>query len=206
MPLTIVVGSIPCSQVVRLLDRPPAVRLLDRGRHRLGHPVGVHDDLAADVAGRPADHLDQRPRAPQEPLLVGVEDRDERHLRQVDPLAEEVDPDEHVEDPEPQVAQDRHPLERVDLAVEVLDLDPELPEVVGEVLGHLLRQGRDEGPLAALDPEPDLLQQVVDLAVGRADLDRRVDDAGRPDELLDDLLAPLQLVRARASRSCRRPG
>ena len=89
------------------------------------------------------------------------------------------------------------PLEGVDLAVEVLDLDPELAQVVGQVLGHLLGQGRDQGPLAALDPAPDLLEEVVDLALGRADRDARVDDAGRPDELLDDPLALLQLVRAR---------
>jgi hypothetical protein len=38
-------------------------------------------------------------------------------------------------------------------------------------------------------------REVVDLAVGRADVDRRVDDAGRPDQLLDDPLAPLELVR-----------
>ena len=103
--------------------------------------------------------------------------------------------------PEAQVAQDLDPLEGVDLAVEVLDLDAELREVVGEVLGHLLGQGRDERPLAALDPAPDLLEQVVDLALGRPDGDPRVDDAGRPDELLDDPLALLELVRARASRS-----
>ena len=88
------------------------------------------------------------------------------------------------------------PLERVDLAVEVLDLDPELAQVVGQVLGHLLGQGRDDRPLAALDPAADLLEQVVDLALGRADGDLRVDDAGRPDELLDDPLALLELVRA----------
>ena len=126
-------------------------------------------DLAADVPGGPADHLDQRPGGAQEPLLVGVEDRDERHLGQVDPLAQQVDPDEHVEDAEAQVAQDRDPLERVDLAVEVLDLDPELLEVVGQVLGHLLGERRDERPLAALDAAADLLEQVVDLALGRAD-------------------------------------
>ena len=127
----IVVGSMPLLDVVGLLDRAPPVRLVDRDLHRLGDPVGVHDHLAAGVARRPADHLDQRPGRAQEALLVGVEDRDQGHLGQVDALAQEVDPDEDVEDAEPQVAQDRDPLERVDLAVEVLDLDPELLEVVG---------------------------------------------------------------------------
>ena len=98
------------------------------------------------------------------------------------------------------------PLERVDLGVEVLDLDPELAQVVGQVLGHPLRERRDDRPLAAIDPAPDLLEQVVDLALGRADADRRVDDAGRADQLLDDPFALLELVRARAWRSCRSPG
>ena len=41
----------------------------------------------------------------------------------------------------------------------------------------------------------DLLEQVVDLALGRADADLRIDDAGRADELLDVPLAALELVR-----------
>ena len=193
--MTIVVGSMPCSRVVGLLDRAAAVRLVDRHLHRLGHVVGVHHDLAADVPRGPADHLDQRPCAAQEALLVGVEDRDQRHLRQVDPLAEQVDADEDVVHAEAEVAQDRHPLQRVDLRMEVLDLDPELLEVVGKVLGHLLGERRDEHALAAVDALADLLEQVVDLALGRADANERIDDTGRADELLDDPLAPLQLVR-----------
>ena len=161
--------------VVRRLDGPPPVGLVDRDLHRLGDPVGVHDHLAADVPGRAPDHLDQRPGRAQEPLLVGVEDRDEGHLGQVDALAQQVDADQHVEHAEAQVTQDRDALERVDLAVEVLDLDAELLEVVGQVLGHLLGERRDQRPLPALDPRPDLLEQVVDLALGR--LDRR--SAGR---------------------------
>ena len=146
-------------------------------------------------AARPIIWMSDQARA-QEPFLVGIEDRHEGDLRQVDPLAEQVDADEHVEDAEPQVAQDRDPLEGVDLAVQVLDLDAELLEVVGEVLGHLLGERRDERPLPPVDPCPDLLEEVVDLTVGRADPDDRIDDAGRADELLDDGLAALELVRA----------
>ena len=70
----------PALEVVGLLDRPAAVGLVDRDPHRFGHPVGVHDHFAAGVACRPPDHLDERPGRPQEALLVGIEDGDQRHL------------------------------------------------------------------------------------------------------------------------------
>ena len=52
----------------------------------------------------------------QEALLVGVEDGDQRDLGQVEPLAQQVDADQHVELAEAQVAQDLDPLDGVDLA------------------------------------------------------------------------------------------
>ena len=184
-------------KVVGLLVRAATVGLVDGDTHRFGDPIGVHDHLAGGVPGSPADHLDERPGRPQEPFLVGVEDRHERHLGEVDPLAQQVDPDQDIEDAEPKVAQDRDALERVDLAVEVLDLHAQFLQVVRQVLGHLLGQGRDQSALAALDPTADLLEQVVDLALGRADGDLWVDDASRPDELLDVPLAALQFIRPR---------
>ena len=68
--------------------------------------------------------------AAQEPLLVGVEDRHQRHLRQVEPLAEQVDADQHVERPLAQLAQDLHPLDRVELGVQPLAPQAGLAEVV----------------------------------------------------------------------------
>ena len=61
-------------------------------------------------------------------------------------------PDHHVVDAQPQVAQDLDPLERVDLGVQVLDLDAHLAQVVGQVLGHALGQRRHQRPLAARRP------------------------------------------------------
>ena len=66
---------------------------------------------------------------------------------------------------------------------------PLLLEVPGEVLGEPLGQGRDQDALAALGPLADLAEQRRDLAAGRLDADDRVDQAGRADDLLDDLAA-----------------
>src|SRR6476660_5446619 len=64
--------------VVGELDGAAAVRLVERALDRLGHLVGVHQNLAVDVPRGAADRLDERGLAAQEAFLVGVEDRDER--------------------------------------------------------------------------------------------------------------------------------
>ena len=115
------------------------------------------------VARGAADRLDQRARGAQEALLVGVEDRDQRHLGQVEPLAQQVDADQHVEVAAAQVADDLDALDRLDVGVEVADLDAEVLVVVGQVLGHLLGQRRHQHALVGRDALADLVEQVVDL-------------------------------------------
>ncbi len=138
------------------------------------------------VARRAADGLDQRARRAQIAFLVGVEDRHQRHLRQVEALAQQVDADQHVEVAPAQVADDLDALDRLDVGVEVAHPDADVLAVVGQVLGHLLGERRDQHALVALDAPADLLEQVVDLVARRAHLDLGIDQAGRPDELLDD--------------------
>src|SRR5260221_6256288 len=187
-------------RVPRDLQVPPPFGLVDRLVHRRGPPVGVHDHAPLEVTGCAADDLDERALRPEVALLVGVEDRDEGHLGKVDALAQEVHPHHDVVHAEPEVAQDLDALDGLDLGVQVVDLDPHLPEVVREVLRHLLRQRRDDRPLAALDAEVDLREEVVDLPVGRPDVDLRIDQAGRADDLFDQDRRALQLVRSRCRR------
>src|SRR3954454_20800450 len=77
--------------VVGHLLVPPPVGLFDRLLHRRGDRVGVHVHLAGDVASGTTDRLDERRARPEEAFLVGVEDRHEGHLREVETLAQEVD-------------------------------------------------------------------------------------------------------------------
>ena len=82
----------------------------------------------------------------------------------------------------------------------ILDLYPLLGEVIRQVLGHLLGQGRDKDALMPLDAGIDLAQEVCHLPLHRAHRDERVEQTGRPDDLLGHLRAVLALVLAGGGR------
>ena len=178
------------------LDFAPPLRLLDGPFHRIGGAVGVHDDCAFDVSRRPAHRLDEGRVGAQETLLVGVEDGDQADLRQVQPLPQEVDPHHHVVGSQPQVAQNLHPLDGVNLAVEVVYLDVQFAQIVGQVLGHALGQCGDQHALAPSHPLVDLPHQIVHLPLHRLDDDSGIHDASGADDLLHHLLALFHFVGA----------
>src|SRR5256885_15817645 len=119
---------------MRRLPGAPALLSLQRPLHRAGDAVGVQDRCPAEVACGAPHGLDERAIGAQEPLLIGVENRDERYLGEVEALAQQVDPDQHVELAEPQAPNDLDALDRVDFGVQVAHADPVLLQVVGEVL------------------------------------------------------------------------
>ncbi len=122
----IVVGVMPCVSIILALLLAPPVGLAHRALHRAGDPVGIEDDAALDVARGAADRLDQRGFGAEEPFLVGVEDRDQAAFGDVEPLAQQVDADEHVVDAQPEVADQLDPLQRLDVRMHVADLEPGL--------------------------------------------------------------------------------
>ena len=81
----------------------------------------------------------------QESLLVRIENRHEGDLRQVQALSEQVDADEHVVLPQTEIPQYLDAFEGVDVRVEVPRArTTQFEEVVGEILGHLLGEGRHQ--------------------------------------------------------------
>ena len=68
--------------------------------------------------------------------------------------------------------------------MEISHLDAHTFEVVCKAFGHLLGQGGDKDPLASVGDFSDLAYQMVDLALGRMYLYRRIKEPGRPYYLL----------------------
>ena len=102
--------------------------------------------------------------------------------------------------PETEVADDLDPLHRVDVGVQVSHPDLVLGQVLGEVLGHSLRQRRHQHPIAGGGATMDLREQIVDLCRRAAYLHLRVDQSGWTHDLLHDLAGVRLLVRPRRRR------
>ena len=198
-------GRDPVRFVIRQLLLAPPVGLAHRALHASRHAIGVQDHPPVDIARGAADGLDQRRLRSQEPFLVGIENRDQPAFGDVEPLAQQIDPDQHVIHPEPQVADQLDPLERFDIAMHVAHAKPRLVEIFGQILGHPLGQRRHQGAIALRRDLFRFVDQIVDLVLDRLDLDRRVDQPGRTDDLLGEHPAGrLHLPRPRGRRDERR--
>ena len=77
----------PVFLVVRHLDIATTICLVDGDLHGISDLVGVHDDLTVDVTSSAADGLDKGPFRTQKAFLVGVEDRHQGNLREVESLS-----------------------------------------------------------------------------------------------------------------------
>ena len=183
----------------------PALHLVQRPLHRAASPCRRRARLGPDVAGGAAGDLDQGRLGAQEALVVGVEDGHQRDLGQVQAFAQEVDADQDVELALAQVLQDLDALERVDVGVQVAHAQALGGQESRRVLGGALGQGRDQDALVRLATRSYARMRSSSWpSVGRMSA-LGVDEAGRADDLLDDL-APgaLELVGAGRGRDVTR--
>ena len=81
--------------------------------------------------------------------------------------------------------------------VHVPHLDPRSLQVLGQILRHLLGEGRHQHPLIPGRPGVDLSDEIVDLPRHGPDLHSGVQQARGPDDLLHDLIRLTALVLRR---------
>ena len=84
-----------------------------------------------------------------------------------------------------------HPLQRIDIGMDVAATDTHMVEVFIQLLGHPFGQRRHQNPLVYTGALIDLLDQIVDLVESRANFDRRIDQTRRAYKLLDHCTPPI---------------
>ena len=146
--------------------------------------------MSVRISRGSADGLHQGSLRAEESLLVGVQNGDQRDLGDIQTFTQKVDADQHVKDVQSHIPDDLRALQRIDVRMQVFDPYPCTLQVIGQVLSHLLGQGRDQDLVAVLYGRADLSDQVVDLPVNRPHVDPGIQKACGA----DDLLGPQQLV------------
>ncbi len=83
-----------------------AIGFINRRLHRAGHPVGIQDRFAVDIARTAADGLDQRGGRAQEAFFIRIENTHAQDFGNVEALAQQIDADQNVEDATAQILHD----------------------------------------------------------------------------------------------------
>ena len=177
-----------------------AVALLDRQTHRVGATLGIHNHVALCVACRTTRYLGDRTYVTQETLLVGVHNRNQSHLGQVQSFTQQIDANKYIERAGAQVVENLHTFQCFDVRMDISVAHAHAVEVARKLLGHTLGEGCDEHLVASAHTSVDLLHQVVDLVVSHLDLQRGIDQSRRANQLLNNRAFALnQLIISRRS-------
>ena len=101
--------------VIGGLDGAAAGGLVNGALHRVCHSVGVKNGSAVQVSSAASDGLNQRACGTQESFFIRIENCHQGNLGQIQSLAQEIDANQYIELAFAQIAQDLHPLQRLDL-------------------------------------------------------------------------------------------
>ena len=176
-------GNAVCLVVVHLLFTA-IVSVFNGALHTVGYLVGIHYSLAIYVARCPSYRLGKRTRRAQKALFIGIENSYKRHFRQVQPLAEEVYPYEHIKKSFAEVLHNLYALQSIDIAVYITAAHPYTSKVFGEFLSHTLGKGRYEYALVFLYAYLYFFHKVVYLILAWADFYLGVEQPCRAYHLL----------------------
>ena len=187
--------------VPRQLLLPSSRGFIHRAAHRIGDIIGIENHPPFRIARGAADGLNQGTFGAQETFLVGIENRNQRHLGQIQPLAQQIDADQNIEFTEAQIAQDFHAFDGINIRMQIAGSQLQVIQIFGQILGHALGQA---GGQHAEPPGNHLIgrrHEIVHLCARRAHLDLGIDQPGRTNHLLDKHpVALLHLIRPRRGR------
>src|SRR6185369_7315317 len=122
---------------------------------------------AMKVARRATRGLDEAGCGAEVPFFVGVEDGDHGNFGQVQAFTQKIDTDQDIELAFAECAQNFDPFDSVDFAVEVPDVDADVPQIIGKFFGGACGQGGDENAFFGIHAFADFVDQIVDLPFER---------------------------------------
>ena len=160
---------------------------LHRLPHAIRHPIGIEDHLTVHITCCTTCCLCQRAMRAQEPLLIGIQNSNQRNFRQIQTLAQQIDANQHIKDTQAQIPNDFHALYRFDIMMQISHTNARVFQIIGQIFCHFDRQRCDQYALFSRCPRVDFANQIINLPFNRPDKNFRVEQSGRTNELFHNL-------------------
>ena len=136
------------------------------------------------ITRRTPDGLNQGCLGTQEAFLIRIQNRHQRNLRNIQTLTQQIDSHQYIKHIQTHVPDDLRPLQRVDIRMQVLHTNSYIAHISCQVFRHPLGQRRHQNLMMACHFLVDLRDQIIDLSFHRPHIHFRIQQAGRPDDLL----------------------
>ena len=146
-----------------------------------------------------SDGLNQRGFISEESLLIGIEYGNQRDLRNIHTLSQKIDTHQNIEYIQSQITDNLGSLQSVDIGMKIFHANAKFLHIAGQILCHSLGQCRDQHLILFRCFLPDLANQIVNLSLHRSNIDIRIQQSRRTDNLLSTkhLMIVLVLPRCR---------
>jgi hypothetical protein len=120
--------------IVLLLNPSPPICLQNGLIHGRRHFIPIENHLSVHIPGSPAKSLDERLFGSEETLLVGIEDRDERDLRKIEPFPQKIDANEDIKLPQPKFSDNLNSIKGINVGMEIFYPNTKVRIIFGEIL------------------------------------------------------------------------
>ncbi len=136
----------PVFFIVFYLLCPPSFSLTQRALHRSRNFIRIHNHKRIHISRAPTDGLDQRTFTPQKALLVGIQNRNQTHFRQIQSISKQVDTNQHIKFPEPQIPQNLYSFNRLNIRMQIANSYIRIAQKFGQILRAPFRQSGNQNP------------------------------------------------------------
>ena len=170
--------------IIVLLDLPSAVRLRDSRAHGICHIIRIHDNMSFRITRCTPNRLNQGSLGTQEAFLIRIQNRHQRNLRNIQTLTQQIDSHQYIKHIQTHVPDDLRPLQRVDIRMQVLHTNSYIAHIGCQVFRHPFGQRRHQNLMMVRHFLVDLRDQIINLSFHRPHIHFRIQQAGRPDDLL----------------------
>ena len=170
--------------VVFFLNRTSSLGFVNGTPHGVGNGIRIHDNMPLGISSSTTNGLNQRGFGTKEAFLIRIQNGHQRNLRNIQSLSKQVNAHQNIKLIQTHISDNGGSFQSINIGMEILNSYLCFLQILGEVLCHFFGKGCYQNLIALVGFLMDFGKQVVNLSLGGAHHDFRIQKSCRTDNLL----------------------